>query len=301
MKGETVEEIAGAAEVMREMSVKIPSRAAEFSGPVVDTCGTGGDGSGTFNVSTTAAFVVAGAGVKVAKHGNRAVSSLSGSADLIEALGVSLDLTTKQVGRCLDEVGIAFLYAPHFHPAMRHALGPRRDIGLRTIFNLLGPLTNPAGATAQVVGVYSAHLVRPVAEVLRLLGCRSAFVAHGKGGYDELTVTGPTIVCRLKDGRVTDMTVTPEDMGLARASAHEIKGGDSDRNRAITLDVLRGRPGPCRDMTLMNSAAALKAAGRVADLREGVDLAADSIDSGAALSKLETLALETRRLAGGEG
>jgi anthranilate phosphoribosyltransferase len=289
-KGETVAEITGAARVMRAKCTPVPTLARTNGEPLVDTCGTGGDGAGTFNVSTTAAFVVAGAGVKVAKHGNRSVSSRCGSADLMECLGVPLDLSPEQVGDCIDRVGIGFLFAPALHGAMRHAIGPRREIGLRTIFNLLGPLTNPAGATAQVLGVYDADRVEPLANVLLRLGSDSAFVVHGQGGLDEISVSGPTLVARLEKGKVSTFTLTPEELGLPRADAGEVQGGDAQANARLTLDVLEGKPGAKRNMVLINAAAALVAAGAATDLREGVELAAKSIDHGAALTRLEQLA-----------
>lgn len=289
MKGETVEEITGAARVMRDKVSRVPTLARTSGETLVDTVGTGGDGAGTFNVSTTTAFVVAGCGLKVAKHGNRAVSSSCGSADLIEALGVPLDLDPVRVGECVDQAGIGFLFAPVMHKAMRHAIGPRREIGLRTIFNLLGPLTNPAGATVLLVGVYDLRLVRPMAEVLARLGAESAMVVHGEGGLDEVTITGRTHIARLADGEVTEFVVTPEEMGLSRASLDDVKGGDTDTNRGQTLAVLLGEPGARRDMVLMNAAAALVAAGKAGGFREGVAQAAKSIDSGAALAKLHEL------------
>jgi len=300
MKGEVPEEIAAAAKVMRAKSVKIPlakTRESPNEGPagaekeevVVDTCGTGGDGSKTFNVSTTAAFVVAGAGVKVAKHGNRSVSSLCGSADVVEALGLRLDLTPCQVGACIDRVGIGFLYAPLLHGAMRHVIGPRREIGLRTVFNLLGPLTNPAGATAQILGVYEEHLTETMAKVLDKLGCRSAFVVYGAGSFDEISITGPTTVTRLSNGNITTSAMVPEDVGLKSAQSEEIRGGDAARNAAITLGVLNGEKGAPRDMVLLNSAAVLVAAGRADSFQEGIELSAESIDSGRGLQKLRQL------------
>ncbi len=297
LKGESVEEIAGAARVMRAKCTPVPCQALGRGEALVDTCGTGGDGSGTFNVSTTAAFVTAGAGVKVAKHGNRSVSSLCGSADLMEALGVPLDLTPEQVGACIDRAGIGFLFAPALHGAMRHAIGPRREIGLRTIFNLLGPLTNPAGATAQALGVYDKKLVEPLARVLARLGCASAYVVHGLGGLDEISITGPTLVARLKDGGVEVFTFAPEDLGLARADFGEIKGGDAKQNARLTLEVLEGRPSPKRDMVLINAAAALAAAGAADDMREGVSMAARAIDSGAAMARLDALVALGREFA----
>lgn len=299
MKGECPDEIAAAAKVMRAKSVKIPvkprnggGRSAASGGKfevLADTCGTGGDEAKTFNVSTTAAFVVAGAGVKVAKHGNRSVSSLCGSADVVEALGLRLDLGPEQVAQCVEQVGIGFLYAPLLHGAMRHVIGPRREIGLRTIFNLLGPLTNPAEATVQVVGVYREDLTETIARVLDKLGCRSAFVVHGIGRYDEMSITGPTVVARLKDGDITTFTMVPEDVGLKRASKEDILGGDAARNATITLTVLKGERGAPRDMVVLNSAAVLVAARKADNLIDGVLLAQESIDSGRALDKLGQL------------
>jgi len=296
MKGESVPEIAGAAKVMRAKSTRIPLGITDGKA-LVDTCGTGGDGAGTFNVSTTTAFVVAGVGVKVAKHGNRSVSSRCGSADLMEALDIPLNLTPAQVGACIDEVGIGFLFAPLLHSAMRHAIGPRREIGLRTIFNVLGPLTNPAGASAQVLGVYAPDLVEPVARVLGRLGCRSAFVVHGQGGLDEISITGPTQAARLEQGNVSLLDIDPEKLGFKLARFEEIKGGEARENAALTLAVLKGEPGPCRDIVLLNAGAALAAAEVAPDLREGIHLAARAIDSGAALAKLEGLAALAQRLA----
>ena len=295
MKGETVEEVSGAAKVMREKCTPIPLNGG--GEPLLDTCGTGGDGAGTFNVSTTAAFVVAGAGVKVAKHGNRSVSSKCGSADLMEALSISLALGPEQVGRCIEEVGIGFLFAPGLHPAMKHAIGPRKELAMRTVFNLLGPLTNPAGAGVQVIGVYDRALVEPLARVLGRLGSRSAFVVHGADGLDEMSISGPTHVARLAGGRVTTMEIRPEDAGLSSAGLEQIAGGDAARNKELTLGVLKGEPGAKRDMVLLNSAAALVAAGKAEDLKSGAALAAGAIDSGAALAKLEALKELSRSLA----
>ena len=289
MKGETVEEIAGAARVMRAKASAVPTLARNTGQALVDTVGTGGDGAGTFNVSTTTAFVVAGCGLKVAKHGNRAVSSSCGSADLIEALGVPLDLEPERLGECVDRAGIGFLFAPMLHKAMRHAIGPRREIGLRTIFNLLGPLTNPAGATVLLVGVYDRRLVRPLAQVLARLGAESAMVVHGEGGLDEVTITGRTHIARLFEGEVTEFEVSPEDMGFDRASLDEIRGGDAQMNLGQTMAVLSGESGPRRDMVLMNAAAALVTANKAGDFREGAALAAKSIDSGAAMARLHDL------------
>lgn len=292
IKGETVEEITGAARVMRERATRI-----HHSRPlVVDTCGTGGDGSHTFNISTTAAFVVAGAGVAVAKHGNRAATSLTGSADVLEALGVNLDLTPAQVGRCIDEVGIGFLYAPALHTSMKHVAPVRREIGLRNIFNLLGPLTNPAMAQAQLMGVYDPNLTEPLARVLGNLGVRHALVVHGTDGVDEISISAPTVVSEMWDGFVHTYRVVPEDVGLSRAPREYIRGGTREENARITEAVLGGEPGPRRDVVLLNAAAALLAADRVRTLREGVELAAQSIDSGEAGRVLERLRAFTHRL-----
>ncbi len=284
LKGETVEEIAGLARTMRAKA--IPVRVNE---PVVDTCGTGGDGSATFNISTAAAFVVAGAGLKVAKHGNRAMSSQCGSADVLEALGVKIDLTAEQVERCLEEVGIGFMFAPAFHPAMKYAAAPRREIGIRTVFNILGPLTNPAGAKAQVLGVADGSLLEKMALVLKSLGCHHALVVHGEDGLDEITITAKTHVCELKDGRIKSYTISPEDFGLSRASLDSLKGGTAEQNAALLRSILTGASGPQRDVVLMNAAAALLAGDRVASLKPGIDLAREAIDSGRALAKLEQL------------
>lgn len=299
MKGECVDEIAAAARVMRAKSVRIPIGNSNVCldrdeinvdrETIVDTCGTGGDGTRTFNVSTTTAFVVAGAGLRVAKHGNRSVSSQCGSADVVETLGVRLDLTPDQVGECIDRVGIGFLYAPLLHSAMRHVVGPRREIGLRTMFNVLGPLTNPAGATVQVLGVYRRELTPLIAGVLARLGCKSAFVVYGSGSYDEISITGPSTVSRVFNGEVETFTICPEELGLASARPEEIVGGDATQNAAITLSVLSGERGARRDMVLMNAAAGLLAADQVSTLADGVQLAAESIDSGRAMGKLEAL------------
>jgi anthranilate phosphoribosyltransferase len=257
---------------------------------IVDTCGTGGDGAGTFNVSTAAALVVAGCGVCVAKHGNRAVSSSCGSADVLEAAGVILTLSPEQVGHCIRETNIGFLFAPALHGAMKHAIGPRREIGIRTIFNILGPLTNPAGANVQVLGVFSKSLLVPLAEVLRNLGSKRALVVHGEGNLDELTVTGSTSVAELRGGSITSYEITPEQVGLSRAKLADIQGGvDSAASAALLKEVLGGASGARRDMVLLNSGAALMAAGVADDLKAGIALAADCIDSGKALATLEKL------------
>jgi len=291
IKGETIEEISGAAKVMREKSTRIVTDVAMSEGEVlVDTCGTGGDSSGTFNVSTTTAFVVAGAGVPVAKHGNRSVSSLCGSADVLEALGVNLELTPQQVGACIKEVGIGFLFAPLLHGAMKYAIGPRREIGIRTIFNVLGPLTNPAGANVQLLGVYSPDLCEKLAQVLGRLGSKRAMVVCGAGNVDELTVTGDTEVAELVDGKVRSYVVRPEDVGMQRSRLADLKGGDTAEESAEQLrDLLQGAKGPRREMLLLNSGAALYVAGKVPGMKTGVEMAAEVIDSGAALAKLEAL------------
>lgn len=285
MKGETVEEITGFARTMRAKA--IPVKTSHPS--VVDTCGTGGDARQTFNISTTAAFVVAGAGLPVAKHGNRSISSRCGSADVLEQLGVQVAIPPAAVERCLEEIGIGFMFAPSFHGAMRHAAGPRKEIGIRTVFNVLGPITNPAVATAQVLGVYDGRLTEVVAGVLQRLGTTGAFVVHGSDGLDEATITGETKVTILREGRLRTFYLAPEEVGLARAPLQSILGGTSEENAAITKEVLQGRPGPCRDVVLLNASLAMVAGGKADTLREGVELAAGSIDSGAALAKLEQL------------
>jgi anthranilate phosphoribosyltransferase len=299
LKGETIEEITAAARVMRRKATPIRAEDSTVTidrddinldeETIVDTCGTGGDGTNTFNVSTTTAFVVAGAGLRVAKHGNRSVSSLCGSADVIERLGVKLEVPTTVVEKCLNEVGIGFLFAPALHSAMKHAIGPRREIGIRTIFNILGPLTNPAGANVQVLGVYKRELTPVLAEVLNKLGSRSAFVVHGDGSFDEISITGKTQVSELKNGQVETYTIEPEDFGFQRAQLNDIKGGDADENARIVLGVLKGESGPRREMVLLNAAAALIAAGRATDFPAGIALAAEAIDSGKAMEKLEAM------------
>ncbi|HOU40965.1 MAG TPA: anthranilate phosphoribosyltransferase [Promineifilum sp.] len=284
MKGETVDEIAGSAHSMRRHVVAVA--AGPGNGMLVDTCGTGGDGKHTFNISTTAAFVVAGAGVRVAKHGNRAASSRSGSADVLLALGGNLDLTAPQVGECIDDVGIGFLYALHHHPAMRYAIGPRREIGQRTIFNLLGPLTNPAGATHQLMGVYDPALTAMLAEVLHTLGSRAAYVVHGADGLDELSTTGLNRVSALRDGAVTTFDFDPATLGLPRARLGDLLGGTPEENAATTRAILAGDDhGPRRDIVLLNAAAALSL--ETGDWAGGLAAAAAAIDMGAALATLE--------------
>ena len=285
IKGESVDEIVGAAAVMREKATPIQTKHSV----IVDTCGTGGDHSGTFNISTTAAFVVAGAGLCVAKHGNRAATSQSGSADVLKALGVEIEASPEVMSRCLDDVGIGFLFAVSLHGAMKYAIGPRREVGARTIFNALGPLTNPAGAKRQVIGVYSAALTETLATVLGNLGSEHVFVVHGSDGLDEMTLTGPTRVSELKNGSVSTYDVSPHDFGLAQASASDLQGGNAHENAAMTLAILNGETGPKRDIVLLNAAAAIVAGGKATDLAQGILVAANVIDSGKALEKLEGL------------
>jgi anthranilate phosphoribosyltransferase len=282
IKGETVEEITGAARIMREKATTIKAPDG-----VLDTCGTGGDMSHTFNISTTTAFVVAGAGVPVAKHGNRSISSLSGSADLLEALGVKIDLSPQKVEKCLFETGFGFLFAPLFHPAMKYAIGPRREIGIRTIFNILGPITNPAGAKRQILGVFANKLTEILATVLGTLGAVDAMVVHGDDGLDEISISDRTKVSRFKDGKTENFYIKPEDFGIMRSSIEFIHGGSKEDNAAITLSILNGEEGPRRDIVLMNSAVALMVAGKTEDFKTALNIAKDAIDSGSALKKLE--------------
>jgi anthranilate phosphoribosyltransferase len=282
MKGETVEEITGAARIMRQKAAAI--RAPE---KVLDTCGTGGDMANTFNISTTTAFVVAGASVPVAKHGNRSVSSRSGSADVLEALGIKIDLPPEKVEQCLFETGFGFLFAPLFHPAMKYAIGPRREMGIRTIFNILGPLTNPAGAKRQVLGVFAGRLTEILAQVLGNLGAIDAMVVHGNDGLDEVSISDATKVSRFKDDHIENFRIEPEDFGIWRNSVEQIRGGSKEENAGITLSILKGEKGPKRDIVLMNSALALVVAEKTDDFRTAFGLAADSLDSGMALKKLE--------------
>ncbi len=282
IKGETVDEITGAAKIMREKATRI--KAPE---DVLDTCGTGGDMSHTFNISTTTAFVVAGAGVPVAKHGNRSVSSQSGSADVLEALGIKIDLQPEKVETCLFQTGFGFLFAPLFHPAMKYAISPRREIGIRTIFNILGPITNPAGAKRQILGVFSENLTDTLAQVLGNLGTLDAIIVHGEDGLDEVSISGKTKISRYKNGVVENFFIEPEDFGIWRSSIESIKGGKKDENALITLSILKGEKSPKREIVLLNSALAFIAAGKTEDLRTAYNLAAESIDSGKALKKLE--------------
>ena len=284
LRGETADEIVGLAKTMRSRAVPLT-----IDGPLVDTCGTGGDGSHTFNISTAAAFVGAGAGLKVAKHGNRAMSSQCGSADVLETLGVRIDLDAKQVQECLQEVGMGFMFAPVFHPAMKYASAPRREIGIRTVFNILGPLTNPAGARAQVLGVADEALLEKMASALQRLGCRHALVVHGEDGLDEITVTAKSRICELKDDGIKSYTISPEELGVPRASPDSLRGGTTSENADLLRKILAGLPGPKRDIVLMNAAAVLVAGDRVETLQEGLALAREVIDSGKALEKLEQL------------
>lgn len=286
MKGETVDEIAGSAESMRRHVVAVPVSTSVTGGVLLDTCGTGGDGKHTFNISTTAAFVAAGHGIKVAKHGNRAASSKSGSADVLTALGGNLDLTPDQVADCVRDVGIGFLYAVNHHPAMRHAIGPRRELGQRTIFNVLGPLTNPAGATHQLIGVYDALLTEPLANVLLELGSKAAFVVHGADGLDELSTTGSNRVSRLRDGEVNTFALDPLELGLATAELEDLTGGTPEENAQITRKILSGEDqGPRRDIVLLNAAAAICLESD--DWPASLESARHAIDSGAALQTLD--------------
>jgi len=300
MKGETVEEIVGFAEAIRAAATVLPLTNSDVTGTgrdaLVDTCGTGGDASGTFNISTATAFVVAGAGVRVAKHGNRSVTSKCGSADVIEALGVKIDLPPARLAACLAEVGIAFLFAPAMHSAMKHVQTARRELRLRTVFNLLGPLTNPANASAQVVGVYSVDLVEKLAEALSLLGLRRAMVVHGLDGLDEITITGPTRIAEVNSGAVRTYEVTPEEFGMKRASLQDLSGGDAAVNAAIIRELFSGKHSPKRDVVLLNAAAAFVVAGKAEHLTQAVPLAMKSIDSGSAARKLAELVRFTQQL-----
>ena len=291
MKGETVDEVAGMARVMREKSLHV-----EFEGPLLDTCGTGGDGAGTFNVSTTVGLVAAGAGVTVAKHGNRAMSGACGSADVLEALGVNIDLSPEGVSRCMEKAAFGFMFAQRYHPSMRFAAGPRREIGIRTIFNILGPLTNPAGAAHQVIGVADPSVGEKMALVLRSLGSKHAIIVHGSDGLDEVTPGGETLFWEMKDGKVTTGTITPEQLGFERASPDALRIGSPEESAAMVKAVLSGAQGPARDVVLMNASVALLAADRVTSLQDGVSMAAESIDSGAANQSLQKLAATSQQL-----
>jgi anthranilate phosphoribosyltransferase len=282
LKGETVDEITGAARIMREKAATI--KAPEGT---LDTCGTGGDMAGTINISTTAALIVAAAGVPVAKHGNRSVSSQSGSADVLEALGIKIDLSPEQVEKCLAETGFGFLFAPLFHPAMKYAIGPRREIGVRTIFNILGPITNPAGAKRQLLGVFADHLTDTLCQVLANLGAEDVMVVHGEDGLDEITITDGTKVSRFSGGKLENSIISPADFGIDRAQISEIAGADKESNAKAAIAIFDGEMGPKRDVVLMNAAAALVVAGKAKALREAFSIAAEAVDSGKAGEKLE--------------
>jgi anthranilate phosphoribosyltransferase len=294
VRGESVEEIVGFARAMRRFAQKV-----EAPGDVVDTCGTGGDAKGTINISTAAAFVARGAGVVVAKHGNRAATSRAGSADVLEALGAEIELGPEKVGRCIEEVGIGFMFARNHHPAMRHVVPVRAELPFRTVFNLLGPLTNPAGAKRQLVGVFGREFVKPVAEALKDLGAQRALVVHGADGLDEITVTGPTLAAEVSDGAVTGREITPEDFGLSRHAPDGLLGGDAHLNARVLKDVLSGEEkGAARDVILLNAGAAIYVSGKAKTVEEGVRLAEESIASRAAEKSLANFVRETRRLAG---
>ncbi|UFS69612.1 anthranilate phosphoribosyltransferase [Geomonas sp. RF6] len=306
MKGETVDEITGAARVMRDRvtPIRVGKKVLDLDRDdinldqetILDTCGTGGSGTNSFNISTTVAFVISACGVRVAKHGNRSVSSSCGSADVLEALGVNLNVTPGMVERCIDEIGIGFLFAPALHGAMKHAIGPRREIGVRTIFNILGPLTNPAAADCQVLGVYREDLVEKLAHVLQRLGCRRGFVVCGNDGMDEITLTGATRVAEVSPEGVATSSVSPEEYGFSRCSMAELRGGDARGNALIVRGVLGGEKGPKRDVVLINAAYGLVAAGKAADVRGGVEMAAEAIDSGRAIAQLEKLVTLTNEV-----
>jgi anthranilate phosphoribosyltransferase len=300
MKGETVDEITGFVRVMRQMATPIEVKQGGIVDidrddinidyeTIVDTCGTGGDSTKTFNISTVTAFVAAGAGVLVAKHGNRSVSSACGSADVIEELGIRLELTKEEAGECLSRIGIVFLYAPVWHSAMKYAIGPRKQIGIRTFFNIIGPLTNPARATAQVLGVYDPGLCETLANVLKNLGVKHALVVHGADALDEVSNTGETLIAEYKSGKVSTYKISPEDFGIRRAKLPEIRGGNAKENARTVMEILEGASGPKRDIVLLNAAAVFIACDKVSNFKEGVALAENSIDSGHALKKLKML------------
>jgi anthranilate phosphoribosyltransferase len=284
VRGETVDEITGAVSAMRAKMMRVTAPA-----DAVDIVGTGGDGSGSVNVSTCASFIVAGAGIPIAKHGNRALSSRSGAADVLSSLGVKIDLTPEQVGRCVKEAGIGFMFAPAHHPAMKNVNPTRLELATRTIFNLLGPLSNPAGVKRQMVGVFSRQWVQPLAQVLKNLGAESVWVVHGSDGLDEITSTGPSFVAALENGEIRSFEVTPEEAGLGRVSGEALKGGDADANAVSLQSVLDGKPSAYRDVALLNAAAALIVAGRAKSLKDGVAIGAQSLDSGAAAARLKQL------------
>lgn len=284
IKGETADEIVGLAKTMRAKALRVNT-----DEPIVDTCGTGGDSSGTFNISTAAAFVAAATGLKIAKHGNRAASSQCGSADVLETLGVKIDLNAAQVQQCLQQIGICFMFAQAFHPALKYAAATRREIGIRTVFNILGPLANPAGAQAQLVGIADRALLERMALVLQNLGCAHALVVHGEDGLDEVTISAKTFVCELKGANINSYSISPEDFGITRASPDTLKGGNSRENAELLRSVLSGASGPQQDVVLMNASAVLMAGDKIKTFRQGVALAKEAIDSGRALAKLEQL------------
>ena len=284
MRGETVDEITGAVTTMRAKMLRVEAPAG-----AIDVVGTGGDASGSYNISTCAAFIVAGAGIPVAKHGNRALSSRSGAADVLGALGVKIDLGPDEIARCIREAGIGFMFAPAHHPAMKHVGPTRIELGTRTIFNLLGPLSNPAGVKRQMVGVFSRQWVEPLANVLKNLGSERAYVVHGSDGLDEITTSGPTSVAALENGKVTTFEIKPEDVGLAKSKPEDLRGGDAEHNASAVMDVLRGKKGPFRDVALLNAAAAIVVAGKAKDLKEGVAVATKSVDSAEAEGRLDRL------------
>ena len=291
LKGETTQEIAGMARVMREMALRV-----DVDGELVDTVGTGGDGKNTFNISTATAFIAAGAGLKVAKHGNRAASGSCGSADVLEALGVQIELSPEAVARCINEVGVGFMFAPAFHPAMRHAAPVRREIGIRTVFNILGPLTNPAGAQTQLLGVAFPELGGIMAEVLGLLGSHHAMIVHGAGGLDEISLSGDTSVWEVRGGQVEEWTLRVEDTGLPKTPIEAIRGGSKEENAATMRRLFQGEQGPVRNMVLLNSAGVLMVGDKTETIRQGVEMSAGIIDSGAALAKLDQMVEVTQRL-----
>ncbi len=287
IKGETPEEIAALAQVMRRFATAIRP---EVSGTLVDTCGTGGDAAGTFNISTASMFVVAGAGIPIAKHGNRSVSSKSGSADVLESLGVNIAMAPEKVQECIEKTGIGFMFAPGFHSAMKHVMPARRELGIRTVFNILGPLTNPANAKGQVVGVYNAALTEKIAEVMNILGVERAFVVHGEPGMDEISNVGKTKISELSKGKIKTYMITPEDFGVKRARMADLAGADAKENAKIITDILAGKDkGPKRDIVLLNAAAGIVAGKKAETLKEGIEIARDSIDSGKAYKKLEAM------------
>ena len=298
MKGETVDEITGAAKVMREFATKINVKGAVDidtedinidEETIFDNCGTGGDSTNTFNVSTAAALIIAAAGLKVAKHGNRSVSSSCGSADVLEELGVNLDVTPEKVEECISKIGIGFLFAPALHGAMKYAIGPRKQIGIRTIFNILGPLTNPAGANSQVLGVYSRELVEKMAGVLKNLGVKKAWVVHSEDGMDEISVSAPTFVCEVAGGKLRSFNVKPEDFNIKRAKLSDIRGGNAKENAAIITRILDGEKGPRRDVAVLNAGAGLFIGSKAKDVLSGIKFAEEAIDSGKAKEKLKEL------------